>query len=141
MSKVPFEKEMQNMIMVLHKRITVQIKEVVLSEGVTPFQYDMLLLIKSGVQVSVTELAKEMGVGLSSITPVITRLQNLNLVYRYHSEKDRRKVIMEITEKGDHIIKAINEKMDHTMKHLFSNYQEEEQEQWLVLCRKLILNR
>ncbi|MFL0497864.1 MarR family winged helix-turn-helix transcriptional regulator [Priestia megaterium] len=140
MEQLTFEEEVQRITLLLNKKMDTKVRERLLNEGITRFQYHILLLIERSEQVGVTELASEMHVSPSAITPVITRLYELNLVHRYHSKEDRRKVIIEITEKGRKIVKEANQHVQTTIRELFSNYEEEDQQQFLRLCEKLNKN-
>ena len=50
-----------------------------------------------------TELAKECGFALSSMTGIVDRLLTKGYVNRFRSEQDRRSVFVELTKKGDQV--------------------------------------
>jgi DNA-binding MarR family transcriptional regulator len=50
-----------------------------------------------------TELAKECGFALSSMTGIVDRIVTKGYVNRFRSDEDRRSVFVELTKKGDHV--------------------------------------
>ena len=104
---------------------------------ITPFQYHILLIVERAHTISVTKVADEMKANPSIMTASITSLYELNLVERYHSKNDRRKVMVELTNKGKEVIQAAEKDMQQGVEKLFACYEEEEQQQFLMLCRQL----
>lgn len=135
--QLTFEQEVQRITLLISKKVDTKIKEKLLTEGITRLQYQILQLVEHRKQVGVTELASELRVSPSAITPVITRLYELNLVHRHHSKEDRRKIIIQVTEKGRKVAKEATEHVQTTIRNLFSNYKEEDRQQFLRLCEKL----
>jgi DNA-binding MarR family transcriptional regulator len=140
MEQLTFIEEVQRISISLNKKVMTEIKERLLSQGITPFQYHILLIIGKCSHIGVTKLAEEMRVKPSAITPVINRLIDLELVSRYHSQEDRRKVNIELTAKGEQVIEEANEIVQKMIAHFFSCYEPKDQEQFLKLFKKLDAN-
>lgn len=68
--------------------------------GVTRSQYYLLGAILEMEPCRITALADKMDVTPSAITVMIDRLVQANLVARYYDEKDRRAVLVRLTEAG-----------------------------------------
>ncbi len=76
-------------------------------KGLTAPQFGFLRLLQENPSASLSELAAMTGVGASSISGTITRLENLNLIERERSQDDRRLVEICITQKGDALISEV----------------------------------
>lgn len=71
--------------------------------GVTPLQYQLLLQIKGYPGrdwATVSELAERLQAKHHGVVALITRCESLGLVRRTVDETDRRRVIVELTDKG-----------------------------------------
>lgn len=80
------------------------------SHGVTPQQYQALLAIEGFPGrdwVSVGELAQQMRVAHHSAVGLVDRMEKLGLVRRAPSPEDRRRVKVELTDKGRAILEKL----------------------------------
>lgn len=68
--------------------------------GITYPQYLVLLVLWEDDQMPVNDIAKRLYLQTNTITPLLQRLEKLDIVSRTKSEKDTRKVIVCLTEKG-----------------------------------------
>jgi DNA-binding MarR family transcriptional regulator len=78
--------------------------------GITGQQYQALLAIKgfpAGDRVTVGELAERLQLRHHSTVGLIDRLVTEKLVIRMPSSKDHRKVLIQLTGKGEHIVEKI----------------------------------
>ncbi|ADE68554.1 MarR family winged helix-turn-helix transcriptional regulator [Priestia megaterium] len=132
-----FGEEIQKISISLNKKVMTNVKSLLQHYGITPFQYHILLIVERSHTIPVTKVADEMKASPSVITASITRLYELNLVERYHSKDDRRKVMIELTNKGKQVIRAAEKDMQQEVEKLFACYKEEEQQHFLTLCRQL----
>ncbi len=101
MDPLIFGEEIQKISISLNKKVMTNVKSLLQHYGITPFQYHILLIVERSHTMPVTKVADEMKASPSVITASITRLYELNLVERYHSKDDRRKVMIELTTKGN----------------------------------------
>lgn len=74
--------------------------------GVTVEQFHILRHIRKGI-CSVSELAEAKQISRSAISQAVDMLVNRGLVARQHSAGDRRRVELELTESGNHLLDAI----------------------------------
>ncbi|MCM3772157.1 MULTISPECIES: MarR family winged helix-turn-helix transcriptional regulator [Priestia] len=137
MDPLIFGKEIQRILVSLNKKVMTNVKCLLQHYAITPFQYHILLIVERSHTIPVTKVADEMKASPSVITASITRLYELDLVERYHSKRDRRKVMIELTNKGKQVIQVANKDMQQEVEKLFACYKEEEQQQFLTLCRQL----
>lgn len=80
--------------------------------GVTPLQYQLLLQIKGfpGREcASVSELAERLQAKHHGVVALVSRCEILGLVRRRIDKNDRRRVIVELTEKGDKRLERLAE--------------------------------
>ena len=71
-------------------------------------QYRMLFQLADGAEASTT-LARKLEVSAPSVTAVVDGLVNRGLIARAHSELDRRKVSLELTEEGRTVLRAADD--------------------------------
>ncbi len=68
-------------------------------------------------KISLSHLRKKIGLAPSSITPVITKLENKGLLLRQIDPKDRRNIFLVLTPKGSEYIKIMQQKMQENLKN------------------------
>lgn len=68
--------------------------------GITYPQYLVLLILWENDSKSVNDIAKTLILNTNTITPLLKRMEQQGLIKRNRSEKDERKVIVQLTEKG-----------------------------------------
>ncbi len=84
------------------------------------------------------EIADYMKLALSTMTGIIDKLINKNLVRRFRSEEDRRVVRVELTENGANIYKIKLEWDKHFCINMLRPLDEDEQDVFLSLMQKII---
>ncbi len=80
--------------------------------GVTPLQYQLLLHIKGYPErewATVTELAERLQAKHHGVVALVTRCETLGLVERRTDEHDRRRVIVQLTDKGERRLERLAE--------------------------------
>lgn len=68
--------------------------------NVTPVQYAVLKCLWQEDKLSPKQIAQEIALDASTITGILGRLENKNLIRRTPSNTDRRTLIIELTEEG-----------------------------------------
>lgn len=74
------------------------------------FKQAMLLMqipAISGRELTMTNVSRMMGISTAAGTGMVDRLETLGHTFRFHSEQDRRKVMVCLTEKGATLTKEI----------------------------------
>jgi DNA-binding MarR family transcriptional regulator len=75
--------------------------------GVTGGQASLLWAIRSSTGVGVRELAEREGVSPPAMSAYVDRLEAAGLVARRRSERDRRRVELQLTEAGARILRSV----------------------------------
>lgn len=105
--------------------------------GLTPPQFYMLHLIRDKGPCKVTALADLMEVKPSAITVMIDRLASRGFARRRHDDKDRRVVLIEITEQGLQVLAQTDLVRRQMLAQLFEKIDTNEAEQFLNTLEKL----
>jgi DNA-binding MarR family transcriptional regulator len=88
------------------------------SFGITGPQMGVLRMIPAGSAISLSEIAKKMGLHITTIEGIINRMQHRKFVKKQKSTKDKRVVEVSITEKGK---KVLNEAPIGSMGRFYRN--------------------
>jgi DNA-binding MarR family transcriptional regulator len=75
--------------------------------GVTGGQASLLWAIRSSPGIGIRELAAHEGVSPPAMTAYVDRLEAAGLVARRRSERDRRRVELELTETGARVLRSV----------------------------------
>jgi len=75
----------------------------------TPAQFKVLMSFDLEGRYTMTDLSSENAVTVSTMTSMVDRLVQFGLVARCYDEKDRRKVLVSLTEKGHKTVAHIME--------------------------------
>ncbi len=77
--------------------------------GLTTSQLMILLILKDtkGVPLPVGKLAQELSVSFPSVSGIVDRLHKEKLIERSHSRKDRRLVLVKLTDTGKDIVEKL----------------------------------
>ena len=68
--------------------------------NVTPVQYSVLKCLWQEDKLSPKQISQEIALDASTITGILGRLENKNLIHRTPSSTDRRTLIIELTDEG-----------------------------------------
>jgi DNA-binding MarR family transcriptional regulator len=68
--------------------------------GITYPQYLVLMVLWENDTLPVNDIAKKLILNTNTITPLLKRMEQQGLICRNRSEKDERKVLVQLTEKG-----------------------------------------
>ncbi len=87
-------------------------EQITRKNGVTPLQYQLLLHIKGypgRETATVSELAERLQAKHHGVVALVTRCESLGLVRRETDEGDRRRVFVQLTEKGERRLEKLAE--------------------------------
>ncbi|NGP45385.1 MarR family transcriptional regulator [Bacillaceae bacterium SIJ1] len=84
----------------MHKVMDQVFRAIAVDMGHTPLQLFVLRQIAQAPEQSLKDLAEELKVSNSTMSGVVERLVQANLIKRERSTKDRRVLVMELTEEG-----------------------------------------
>ncbi|WP_199614108.1 MarR family winged helix-turn-helix transcriptional regulator [Paenibacillus alkalitolerans] len=103
----------------------------------TPEQSKILLYIRTNESCTSTELAEAFSVGKSSVTAIIARLVDKDLVRRIPDRKDRRVIYLSLTGKGREAALEIEENTHRVLSRLIANFTPEEASAFIETYEKL----
>ncbi len=106
-------------------------------DGIYHGQANLLLLIYQNDGASQRDLAEQLDVRPSSMTEMLTKLEQNKLLVRKQDDKDQRIMRIYLTDEGKTTAEKIGGSKDASAKSFFSALTEEEQEQLLILIEKL----
>lgn len=78
-------------------------------QGVTLSQHHVIDALARKKRLAMNELSQEVGVAVSTLTRIVDVLVRDGIVARRHSEQDRRKVCIELTEKGAELAETLKQ--------------------------------
>jgi DNA-binding MarR family transcriptional regulator len=99
-------------------------------------QFYMLHLIHEHGPCSVSMLAEKLEVKPSAITVMMDRLVQASYVHRYHDEKDRRVVLVQMTESGEEVLEKVRGVNREILADSLSRLELEEIDVFLTLFEK-----
>lgn len=105
--------------------------------GLTGPQMHMLHLIAKKETSNVSQLAEQLEVKPSAITVMIDRLLQSGFVNRHHDERDRRVVLISMTDKGKEVLELAKQKSKQVVVRYMSQMDVKEVEQLAALHEKL----
>ncbi len=68
--------------------------------GITYPQYLVLMILWETDEITVNEIAKKLILNTNTVTPLLKRMESLDIISRERSSSDERKVMIRLTEKG-----------------------------------------
>lgn len=86
---------------------------------------------------TMTEVARRMKHTTAAATGLVDRLEKLSLITRKQGPKDRRKVMVVITEKGHAMVQEIRQDMVQNLLRLMEHLDENERATWLRIYEKI----
>ena len=97
----------------------------------------VLTVIEADGPLPMSKLADALDVSVASATGIVDRMEQRGLVRRTHSREDRRVVLVEKTDAGDDVFKAIGETRRAGLAHILSALTEDELRGYLAGTRAI----
>ncbi len=114
-------------------------KENLVKHGITPAQYVILSQLWESDGISPSSLARFSGLDASTVTGLLTRMEQNDLIARRHSTEDRRAVNVYLTNKSAALKEAVLREIDLSNDQALANFSVEEISQLKILLSKLSL--
>lgn len=105
---------------------------------VTMSQYVVLKILSVCGQCTVSGVADKMQISTSAVTPLADRLVAMGLIGRYRDEKDRRVVWIHLTQKGQELIREIEDARRKVVDAFVSKLPEIELNQLVAILERLV---
>lgn len=96
--------EIASLIREINSKLNHSIKNEFKDTGLTVPQIMVLKTLSKGNKLKISEISKELSLVNSTVSGIIDRLEKQDIVSRIRSEKDRRIVYIELSNKGNEII-------------------------------------
>ncbi len=110
-----------------------------LSRGNVSFpQYFLLGYLSQKKCLTMSEIAKAMSHTTAAATGLIDRLEKMGFVQRAHASDDRRKVEVQITDRGQALVLQVREDMVDNLCKMMETLNPKEQKMWLQIYEKII---
>jgi len=95
-------------------------------------QYKTLLTVADRGECSLGDLARELGVAMSSASQMVDRLVGEGLIERNLDESNRRQVVIRLTENGEALIARLRQGIIDGYRRVLAKMSEEEQEELVI---------
>jgi DNA-binding MarR family transcriptional regulator len=105
--------------------------------GISLAQCHTLLEVEKNREISVSDLAKKLSLDKSTVSRTVDGLVNINLVDRAIPKENRRLALIQLTGSGKELCANINYNNDSYVSHIFSDFSDEEKENFLNLFSSL----
>ena len=108
--------------------------------NLTQSQMNVLLYLKHHEDSVVTQRDLEAGLRLKNptITGILNRLEDKNLITRETNLKDRRSKIIKMTDKSKKVVQETYIHLEELESYIFKDFSEEEKEELVVLLDKVL---
>ena len=106
--------------------------------GLTPSQLQILSLIDEAdeIEVSMSRIARELAVTMPSVTGLVDQLSRRGLVSRRHDDRDRRRVLVSLTDEGRNALADVWELIVDLLARLLERIPEEERERLVAAAER-----
>jgi len=113
-------------------------KKLVKRVGLTGPQLVILQEISSLGEVTAGEIAQAVSLSQATVTGILERMEKRGLITRQRSDKDKRRIMVSITENGKQVLKDAPPLMQEAFVDSFTNLQEWEQNMILSSLQRLV---
>lgn len=90
--------------------------------------------------VPINELSKETGFAITTLTSMLDRMETANLIRRDRGDKDRRKILIYLTEGAKVLEKDYDEVTEEVSNIYYKGFSEEEIQQFETYLRRVLYN-
>ena len=126
-----------DIIMVMQRCFVLRLSEELAHGQVSFAQFFLLGHIAQTGALSMSAIAEKMNHTTAAATGLVDRLENLGYVGRHHDLDDRRKVLVQITRKGEDLVNRIRQDIVGKLTGLTGLLTPDEQITWLQIYEKI----
>jgi len=108
-----------------------------MSTGLFGRELDLVALLTAGGPTSVKSLVADLGLPRSTMTAIVDRLQERELVTRHPNPQDRRSVVLAATPAAEDALQRYHEGMMGLVEHIKKVLPDNEQDEFTRLVRKM----
>lgn len=110
----------------INSKINYKVTEELKNIGLTVPQITAIKFIAHKKQVTVSELSEEMSITKATVSGILNRLENMNIIKRIRSKEDKRIVYVVFSDEGLSLAKDIKHIMNNCFENIFSNVSKED---------------
>ena len=110
----------------INSKINYKVTEELKNIGLTVPQITAIKFIAHKKQVTVSELSEEMSITKATVSGILNRLENMNIIKRIRSKEDKRIVYIVFSDEGLSLAKDIKHIMNNCFENIFSNVSKED---------------
>jgi DNA-binding MarR family transcriptional regulator len=121
---------------IVNRKINAHLRDL-MPEEITVDQFSTMQYIRAQGRCTSSELADIFCVGKSSITAIITRLFDKELIMRLPDEKDRRVTYLTLTDEGKRLTDEMESKVQNMLAQYISHFSEKEAIAFIETYEKL----
>jgi DNA-binding MarR family transcriptional regulator len=101
-------------------------------------QYTLLGFLNQSAGLNMSQLAELMRHTTPATTGLVDRLVEAGLVERFNHPKDRRQVLVRITDKGRDLVEGMRRGIVRNILEIFKDISPEDQEAWIRVYRTIV---
>lgn len=108
------------------------------AHGITSSQYNVLRILRGAKEaVKCSYISQRMIQVVPAITGLLDRLEKQNLITRIRGDKDRRAVLVELSEEGEVLLEKLQPEIEALHQSMFSHMETEEMKRLAELLEKV----
>lgn len=121
----------------MDKFIEKQLKEEELFELVPSHGNILTVLYENNGKINMKDIAKKINKDKSTVTALVNKLINLGYIEKQKSEEDKRVTYIKVTKKAEDIYEKYSRICDNVKSAAYSDFTDEEKDEFLRLLKKL----
>ena len=133
----PRHRALLDVIVAVSLRLRLRGVDLESSTGLAGRELDLVALLTSSGPTSVKSLVADLGLPRSTMTAIVDRLQERELVTRHPNPQDRRSVVLAATPTAEDALQRYHEGMMGLVEHIKKVLPDDEQDEFTRLVRKM----
>ncbi len=132
-----FADKINEIFPVMMKEFARQQGDELYKEKITLPQFFILVILNRSGESKMTDMAHSMNVTSAAMTGIIERLVNYGYVTRLFDFKDRRIIRVKLTQKGEDLLRKINQQRRKMIINIFGKISQSEREAYLRILTQI----
>lgn len=134
----PLADEIAEIATQLQRAFLVELSKEVNKGSISIPQFTLLSFLNQSSGLNMTQLADLMCHTTPATTGLVDRLVEAGLVERFSHPRDRRQVLVQITDKGRELVEGMKRGIAHDVTETFEELEPEDQEAWVRIYRAIL---
>ena len=139
MKKEEIFKELNHYVSFTTKRINrlLALHSKKLLSNITVSQIDVLYILQEDKDMRMKDIGEKMGIKPSSTTNLVDKLIKKGLIKRFHHPDDRRMIMVQLTKKGENLLKELDQVYYSLWEKILKKLDENKYEEMLTFSKDL----